>query len=410
MKFSIPFLLGLVSLAVAEKSILFFSEDAPRDYIPLILPMDSEWTHFRIGKVAGAIVDIPLNQLNYFIENDPHIDFAEEDGRVEAFGTNLFSLQFQYAQTNKVIQTGAPWGIVRTTSRQLPAGYDYVYDDKDGKDVDVYIIDTGIYLEHSDLGNRAHFGFSTVHDHSGDMVKTDDNGHGTHVAGIIASKTYGMCKACHLFAVKVLDKNGVGSYSDVIAGIEYVTNQHQIRIASKRSSNSVINMSLGGPYSKALNKAVEASINEGVHIVVAAGNSNDDSCGLSPASSPEVITVGATDSSDTMAFFSSYGPCMDIFAPGLDIESTWINDENATQSLSGTSMSSPHLCGGLAILLSMEKYKNYSPKQMKKVLANMATRGIVTNIPTDLETPNALLYIDRKEDSGFRTEDLLMQW
>ncbi|RKO93128.1 peptidase S8/S53 domain-containing protein [Blyttiomyces helicus] len=232
----------------------------------------------------------------------------------------------------------------------------FYYHINDGKGVNVYVIDTGIMIDHEDFQGRASWGTNTVQFSKFDYydyenVQIDDNGHGTHCSGIIAGKHFGACKLCNLIAVKVLDKDGSGSLSSVIAGIDWVVKQHR-----KTNTTSVANMSLGSSFSRTLNRVVNSAVQEGIHFIVAAGNEFDDSCAYSPSSAHSVISVGATDAFDKMAYFSNYGECTDVFAPGVDIESAWIYNRSSKNILSGTSMASPHVAGVVASLLSQRRH------------------------------------------------------
>jgi subtilisin family serine protease len=215
--------------------------------------------------------------------------------------------------------------------------------------VNVYIIDTGIYTAHSQFQGRAISGYNFV-DWNNDS--SDCNGHGTHCAGTIGSKDYGVCKHCKLIAVKVLGCDGVGSYSSVISGINWAMNH-----ANSTQIPSVISMSLGGGYSAALNEAVAAAVNSGIVTVVAAGNSNDNACNYSPTSASSDITVGAITKLGAKASYSNYGTCLDIFAPGSEITSTWIGSVTAVNTISGTSMATPHVAGVAAV------YRSYNPRK-----------------------------------------------
>lgn len=267
--------------------------------------------------------------------------------------------------TGKGVQTGATWGLDRIDQRARPLNGIYRYTST-GVGVTAYIIDTGIYTAHSNFGGRASGGFSAVNDGRG---AADCNGHGTHVAGTIGSATYGVAKAVRLVGVRVLDCAGSGSYSGVIAGIDWVTYNH--------SGPSVANMSLGGGFSQAVNDATTASINEGVSYAIAAGNSGANACSSSPSSTPLAITVGATDSADARASFSNYGPCLDVFAPGVNITSTWNTGTSATAVLSGTSMASPHVAGLAALYLQANPYA--APAAVTAALKATAVSGLVTN-------------------------------
>lgn len=229
-------------------------------------------------------------------------------------------------------QSGATWGITRI-SHKSRTGSGYVYDTTAGEGTCAYVIDTGIYTQHSDFGGRATFLANYA-----DSSNTDGNGHGTHVAGTIGGTTYGVAKKTKLYAVKVLDASGSGTNSGVISGMNFVATDAKTRSCPK---GAVANMSLGGGKSTAVNQAAAALVSSGVFLAVAAGNSGANAANYSPASEPTVCTVGATTSADAVASYSNYGSVVDVFAPGSSITSTWLSGR--TNTISGTSMASPHI-------------------------------------------------------------------
>lgn len=273
-------------------------------------------------------------------------------------------------------QSPATWGIDRIDQRTLPLSGTYTYN-ADGTGVTVYIIDTGINFTHTEYAGRASTGIDEV---TSGGTAVDCNGHGSHVSGTVGGTTYGVAKQVKLVAVRVLDCSGSGTYSGVIAGIDWVT-QHRILPAAA-------NMSLGGGYSAALNSAVENSSASGVVYAIAAGNSTADACNYSPASAPSAITVGATDNTDTFAYFSNFGTCVDINAPGVNITSAWIGSNTATNTISGTSMATPHVAGAAALYL--QGHASATAQQVRDALVNNATPNVITSIGTG--TPNLLLY------------------
>jgi len=278
-------------------------------------------------------------------------------------------------------QSGATWGIVRVSEHDLKLDGRYSYGADAGEGVDAYIVDTGIYTEHADFEGRASWGTDTVDNPS---PKTDGNGHGTHVAGTVISKTYGLAKKATAIAVKVLGASGSGTNAGVIAGVDWVAEHHS---GKKNGKSSVANMSLGGGYSAALNEAVNAAVESGVAFAVAAGNENQNACNVSPASADKPLTVGATTNADARSYFSNYGKCVHIFAPGSDITSTWIGSKTATKTISGTSMASPHVCGVLARYRAANP--NASAQEAQEAVVASATPDKVTD---DKGTVNKLLY------------------
>jgi serine protease len=293
------------------------------------------------------------------LAEDPMVAFVQEDGVVHASTT----------------QSGATWGIDRIDQRTLPLSGTYVYGN-DGTGVSAYVIDTGIRTGHNELGGRAHAGFSAINDGNG---SEDCNGHGTHVSGTIGGTTYGVAKNVQLYAVRVLDCSGSGSDSGVIAGVDWVTQHKQLP--------AVANMSLGGGSSPALDTAVRNSIAAGVVYAVAAGNDNLDACSGSPADVAEALTVGATGSSDARASYSDWGTCVDLFAPGSSIKSSWGTSNTATNTISGTSMATPHVAGAAALYLSANP--SATPAQVATALTSNASPG-VGNRGTG--SPDKLLY------------------
>jgi aqualysin 1 len=287
-----------------------------------------------------------------------------------------------YVEQDEVIKISArqrsvTWGLDRISQRKLPLNHVFTYLSS-GKGVTAYVIDTGIWTAHGDFGGRARVGVDVMNDGQNGI---DCNGHGTHVAGTIGGSLYGVAKQVKLVGVRVLDCWGSGTVSSVVAGIDWVTRSHN------SNDPAVANMSLGGMGSAALDSAVEKSIQDGITYVVAAGNDSGDACENSPARVKDAITVGATDNHDNRAPFSNYGSCLDLFAPGVSIESDW-NMANANQVLSGTSMASPHAAGVAVLYLS--KHPHASPSEVRARLTGNATKNVVKDSGDG--SPDLLLF------------------
>ncbi|MGW6546705.1 S8 family peptidase [Streptomyces massasporeus] len=275
-------------------------------------------------------------------------------------------------------QTNAPWGLDRVDQASLPLSGTYTYPDSAGSGVTVYVIDTGVRITHQQISGRASHGYDAV---DGDNNASDGNGHGTHVATTIAGSTYGVAKKAKIVGVRVLNNSGSGTTAGVIAGIDWVTRNH--------SGPSVANMSLGGGASATLDTAVRNSIAGGVTYAVAAGNSSTTASSSSPARVAEALTVGATTSTDAKASYSNYGSVLDIFAPGSSITAGWHTSDTATNTISGTSMATPHVAGAAAVYLA--GHTSSTPAQVATALVNGAVTGKVTSAGSG--SPNRLLQI-----------------
>jgi subtilisin family serine protease len=273
-------------------------------------------------------------------------------------------------------QASAPWGLDRIDQRALPLATTYVYPSK-AATVTAYILDTGVRLTHSEFGGRAVSGYDFI---DKDSDASDCQGHGTHVAGTVAGTTYGVAKQAKIVSVRVLGCDGSGSYSAIIAGVDWVT-KNAVKPA-------VANMSLGGSASASLDTAIKNSIAAGVTYAVAAGNENKDACSVSPARTPEAITVGATEATDARASYSNYGSCLDIFAPGSNILSSVKGSDTASGRMSGTSMATPHVAGVAALYLANNPAR--TPAQVRDAMVADATPSKVTSPGSG--SPNKLLF------------------
>jgi subtilisin family serine protease len=289
---------------------------------------------------------------------DRRVASIERDDEVRAFTT----------------QTNATWGLDRTDQRGLPLSTTFTYANT-GANVKAYIVDTGIRFGHSDFGGRAVSGYDAVDGGTAD----DCNGHGTHVAGTVGGTRYGVAKSLTLVAVRVLNCSGSGTISGVIAGVDWVTAAHAA------GEPAVANMSLGGGASSSLDAAVKASIADGVSYAIAAGNGNaggvaQDACKYSPARVGEAMTVSATGKTDRKTSWANYGACVDWFAPGASITSAWHTSNTATNTISGTSMATPHTAGVAALYL--QGNPGAAPATVRNALFTLTTKGIVSSAKT----------------------------
>ncbi|KAM0262297.1 hypothetical protein ACHAQJ_001766 [Trichoderma viride] len=299
------------------------------------------------------------------LKNDPNVEYIEQDATVNVKGT--------------VTEDSADWGLSRISSKE-PDTTTYSYDASAGEGTCAYVIDTGIDISHPEFEGRAKW----LENFVGDGQDADLFGHGTHVSGIIAGKTFGVAKKANLYAVKVLDANGQGNNSVIIAGMDYVAKNAASQNCPK---GIVVNMSLGGIKTDAVNQAAVSITNAGLFLAVAAGNDALDAINFSPASVPSACTVGATTKNDTLAIYSNYGSLVDILAPGTNITSAWPG--NTTKLLSGTSMASPHVAGLGAYLLGLGQ----KASGLCGTIASSALKGAIKGVPQDtvnLLTQNGL--------------------
>jgi subtilisin family serine protease len=305
--------------------------------------------------VNGFSAALNEGQLNA-LRHNPNVDYVEQDGRAEAWTT----------------QSPVTWGLDRIDQRNLPLSNSYTYT-ATASTVYAYVIDTGIQANHPQFGTRA----ASAYDYAGG-TGADCNGHGTHVAGTIGSTTYGVAKQVRLRGVRVMDCNGSGSFSQIIAGVDWVR--------LNRTNPAVANLSLGGGLNTTLNTAITNLSNSGVFVAVAAGNSNSNACNYSPASAAAAFTTASSESNDARRSSSNWGSCVDGYAPGGSITSTWIG--GGTNTISGSSMASPHVAGVAALYKAT--YGNASSATIDTWIKNNATAGVITGNVTG--TPNRLLY------------------
>ena len=297
---------------------------------------------------------------------DPDVEFVER---------NTFAT-IQATQTNPV------WGLDRIDQANLPLSKSYTYPNT-ASNVTAYVLDTGIRKTHSEFEGRASDGYDFI---DNDSVAQDCQGHGTHVAGTVGGRTYGVAKKAKLVGVRVLDCNGSGPWDGIIRGIDWVT--------ANGKKPAVVNMSLGGNGTNAsLENAVKRSISAGFTYVLAGGNSGQDACNFTPARTPEAITVGASDRADKRSIWSAgssnWGGCLDIWAPGSDIVSASHSTDTGTRSMGGTSMASPHVAGAAALYLGANP--SATPAQVRNALVNAATPNKLTDVKTG--SPNLLLKV-----------------
>ncbi len=309
--------------------------------------------------LPGFVVRASSKQLQSLLA-DARVAYVEQDGVVTASAT----------------QTGATWGIDRVDQRNLPLDSSYTYDTT-ASNVHAYIIDTGVLGSHSQFTGRMGNGYTAITDANG---TNDCNGHGTHVAGTVGGTTHGVAKQATIHPVRVLGCTGSGTNSGVIAGMDWVRANHV--------KPAVANMSLGGGASQATDDAVTAMHNAGVIVVVAAGNDNANACNYSPARAPAAITTGSTTNTDARSSFSNFGTCLDIYAPGSNITSAWYTNSTATNTISGTSMASPHVAGVAALYLAANP--SATPAQVLTALVNNSTAGKVTD--PGAGSPNRMLH------------------
>ncbi len=349
-KTSVPIALSLLSVSQRKIEIDNMAQD-------IAVNVNGQITRQFFNAVNGFVLNMQASEIDT-LRQDPRVLMIEQDQMMSA----------------SITQAGATWGLDRIDQTDLPLDTNYTYN-LDGSGVNAYIIDTGVLVTHGDFGGRAVHGWDFV---DNDADATDCNGHGTHVAGTVGSSTWGVAKNVSITAIRVLGCNGSGTNSGVIGGIDWVTDNAVLP--------AVANMSLGGGNSPALDAAVNNAINSGITFAVAAGNSNINACSGSPNKVPAAITVASSTSNDSRSSFSNWGSCVDLFAPGSDITSTWSN--GGTNTISGTSMASPHVAGAIALYL--QAHPNSTPAEVDSGISGFATTNKISSLNG---SPNLLINV-----------------
>jgi len=351
----------------------------PNSYIVKLKPrvdksQHLDWLHGSFQGIEITHSSWDSDVFHGFAANlpDSTVNLLRQSSDLEYIEENAFVNTFATIDT----ESNSPWGLNRishkkksTEANDEALNFVYKYDSRAGNGVDIYIVDTGINTAHEDFAGRAHWGATF-----GGYASADGNGHGTHCAGVAAGTRYGVAKKANLYAVKVLNDTGTGSITDVISGISWVVSQ-----AKNSERPSIINLSLGGGISSALDNSATNAVSAGVHVVVAAGNDGANADNTSPARAAKVNTAGATTIDDELAYFSNFGSDVNIYAPGVDITSDWIGSKSATKSLSGTSMATPHVAGLIAYIISLNG--DLSPSAATAKMLSLAQSNKLSGIP-----------------------------
>ncbi|KAG0351827.1 putative subtilase-family protease [Gamsiella multidivaricata] len=318
--------------------------------------------HRKYNKISGFAATVNQAALKELLAA-PEVAYVEQD--------QIFTIQDS--------QTSPPsWGLTRVSQTDLDLTQPYLYNEAAGEGITAYVVDTGVYAEHEEFEGRATLGANFI-DGSED---TDENGHGTHVSGTIGGASYGIAKKVNIVGVKVLDASGSGSTSGVVAGMDWVASQ-------ATPGKSVVNMSLGGGKSKAIDDAAARLFKANIPLIVAAGNSaTTDACNGSPSGAANALTVAASDKNDKVASFTSYGKCVEIFGPGVGITSSWIGSSDAKNTISGTSMATPHVVGVAALYLSFNSLPT-AQSVFDKLVATATPNKITGNLKG---SPNKLVF------------------
>ncbi|MGW8761569.1 S8 family serine peptidase [Streptomyces sp. NPDC055815] len=326
-------------------------------------------------KYGGTLQRSYGSEVNGFSASGLTVEEAKHLAADPAVETVVQNKRFSIKETQ---EKPPSWGLDRIDQAETAGDDKYTYPDGGGEGVTAYVIDTGVRITHQDFGGRATHGFDAV---DNDDSADDGNGHGTHVAGTIAGTSHGVAKKAKIVAVRVLDDQGSGTTEQVVAGIDWVTQNH--------SGPSVANMSLGGGADEALDAAVQRAIASGVTFAVAAGNESSDAGQGSPARVPEAITVASSTKDDEQSDFSNFGAVVDLYAPGSDITSDWNDSDTGTKTISGTSMATPHVTGAAALYLAANP--SATPADTAAALTGAATADAIKN--PSAGTANKLLKV-----------------
>jgi subtilisin family serine protease len=359
-----------------------FGESNDIDLPPKLRPVPQALHLYNFTNYKGMAVRIPQAYAFRLSELDCDlIQSIEEDS---------------YVNTTAVQLDPPSWGLRRMPIRNLPLETHYTYPDHGGLGTFAYVIDTGVWLAHEEFNGRIIAGPN----YSADIGPSNDlHGHGTHVAGIVAGTTFGVAKNTTVVAIKVMDINGSGTVSNVIAGLNWAVNDAKLRRGNGKL-HAISNLSLSATVSSTLNSAIKSATDNGMVVVVAAANKNTNACNFSPASEPSALTVGATNNLDARASFSNFGKCVDIFAPGQSIRSAFGKNgttvNNATAIMSGTSMAAPHVAG--AALLAMGSYQFTNAAEVIDFLKKEGTANVLTDI--GFESPNLMAFVNPSGESG----------
>lgn len=336
----------------------------------------------RPGRPSPPITTVTRTVTRTATSSMPNTSTTVSNTEITTTQTNTNTTTKTSTAQSTITQSNAEWGLARLSQRdQVRAPYEYRYPSSGGSGIRVYVLDTGIDVGHPDFGGRAVWGENFV-----DSLQSDDNGHGTHVAGIVGGTKYGVAKGSQIIAVKVLDREGSGSDSGILKALNWIVQREST--LSNKGTKAIINMSLGGSFSRSLNDAVN-SASQSIGVAVASGNESMDSCSTSPSSAEGAMAVMASEKTDRYASFSNWGSCSNIIAPGAQIKSTYKG--GGTALMSGTSMASPHVAGLMALYLSLPDIGDPLPKDLYSLIQDNATKDAISSVPQG--TPNLLAFV-----------------